>query len=68
MKIGFERTNDNSNWYLKTKKGKGILLSKFFVDDIIFGCQDTLCKAFVNEMKEECLERSSSLWVCKYIR
>ena len=31
MKIGFERTNDNNNLYLKTKKGKGILISKFFV-------------------------------------
>ena len=24
VKIGFERTNDNNNLYIKTKKGKGI--------------------------------------------
>ena len=53
MKIGFERTDDNNNLYLKIEKGKGILLSKFFVDDIIFGGQDNLCKAFANEMKKE---------------
>lgn len=29
------------------------LLSKIFVDDIIFGYQDALCKAFTNEMKQE---------------
>ena len=33
------------------KKGKGILSSKIFVDNIIFGDLDTLCKAFANEMK-----------------
>ena len=29
------------------------MLSKIFVDDIIFGGQDVLCKAFANEMKQE---------------
>ena len=53
VKIGFERTNDNNNLYLKKLKGKCILLSKFCIDDIIFGGQDTLCKAFANEMKKE---------------
>ena len=53
MKIGFERTNDNNNLYMKTKKGKVILLSDLFFDDIIFGGQDALCKAFANEMKQE---------------
>ena len=53
VEIGFERTNDNNNLYMKTQKGKGILLSKIFVDDIIFGGQDTLCKSFANEMKKE---------------
>lgn len=38
---------------MKTKKGKGILLSGFFFDDIIFRGQDTLCNAFANEMKKE---------------
>ena len=48
MKIGFERIDDNNNLYIKTEKGKGILLSKFFVDDITFGGQDALCKDFAN--------------------
>ena len=52
VNIGFERTDGNKNLYLKIEKGKGILLPKFFVDDIIFGGQDTLCKTFANEMKK----------------
>ena len=52
VKIGFERIDDNNNLYLKIEKRKGILLSKIFVDDIIFGGQDILCKAFANEMKK----------------
>ena len=52
-KMIFERIDDNNNMYLKTKKEKSILLSKVFIDDIIFGGQDTLCKAFVNEMKKQ---------------
>ena len=38
---------------MKTDKGKGILLSKIFVDDIIFGGQDALCENFANQMKQE---------------
>lgn len=73
LKIEFERTDDNKNLYMKIEKGKGIFLSKICVDDIIFGGQDDLCKDFANHMKQEfkrrlCLERSSSLWVCKYTR
>ena len=52
VKIGFEKTDDNNNLYLKTEGGKGILLAEIFVDDIIFGGQDGLCKAFANEMKK----------------
>ena len=37
VKIGFERIDDKKNLYLKIEKCKGILLSKNFVDDIIFG-------------------------------
>ena len=48
VKNGFERTDDNYNLYIKTEKGKGILLSGIFVDDIIFGGQDVLCKDFAN--------------------
>ena len=53
MEIGFERIDDNNNLYLKIEGGKGILLATFFFDDIIFGGQDGLCKAFANEMKKE---------------
>ena len=35
VKIGFERTDDYNNLYMKTEKGKGILLSEIFVDNII---------------------------------
>ena len=37
----------------KQKKGKDILLSRIFVDDIIFGGKDALCKDFSNQMKHE---------------
>ena len=53
VKIGFEKTDDNNNLYLKTKGGKWILLAEIFVDDIIFGGQNALCKIFKNEMKKE---------------
>ena len=36
VNIGFERIDDNSNLYIKAKEGKDILISKIFVDDIIF--------------------------------
>ena len=42
-----------NNLYLKTKKGKRILLTKIFFDDIIFGGQDTLCKIFSWELMSE---------------
>ena len=44
MKIGFEKNDDNNNLYIKTQKGKGIFLSKIFVDDIIFGGQHDLLR------------------------
>ena len=53
VRIEFQRTSDNSNLYTKKEKGKGILLSKIFVDDIIFRGQDALCKDFANQMKLE---------------
>jgi hypothetical protein len=53
VKIGFERSDNNKNLYMKIEKGKVILLSKIFVDDIIFGGQDALCKTFANEMRQE---------------
>ena len=51
VKIGFERTGDNINLYMKIDKDKGILISKIFVNDIRFGGQDALCKDFANQMK-----------------
>ena len=53
VKIGFERIDDNNNLYMKIDKDKGILISEIFVDDIIFGGQDALCKDFANQMKQE---------------
>ena len=53
LKIGFERIDDKKNLYIKKGKGKGILLFKFFVDDIIFGGKDALYKDFANQMKHE---------------
>lgn len=53
VKIGFVRTNDNNNIYLKTSSNNEILLSKTCVDDIIFGGREALCKSFADEMKKE---------------
>ena len=53
VKIGFERIDDTRNMYIKSEKGKDILISKIFVDDIIFGGKDTLCKDFADKMKYE---------------
>ena len=53
VKIGFERNEDNNNLYMKIDKGNGILISEIFVDDIIFGGQDALCKDFTNQMNQE---------------
>ena len=53
VKIEFERTDDNSNPYIKKEKRKDILISKIFVDDIIFGGKDVLCKDFSDQMKHE---------------
>ena len=36
VKIGFARTNDNNNLYLKSESESKILLAEIFVDDIIF--------------------------------
>ena len=72
VKIGFERTNDKKNLYIKIKKGKGILLSEIYADDIIFGGQDALCKDFTNQMNQEfeisMFGEIKFVWVCKSIR
>lgn len=44
VKIGFAKRNDNNNLYLKNESESKILLAEFFLDDIIFGGNDELCK------------------------
>lgn len=51
VKIGFQRTSEDSNIYLKSE-GDQILICEVFVDDIIFGGDDKMSHAFVDEMKE----------------
>ena len=53
VKISFERINDNNNLYLKNEKNNELLLCEIFVDDIIFGGREALCKSFPDEMKNE---------------
>ncbi|OYD06056.1 hypothetical protein CHM34_18345 [Paludifilum halophilum] len=53
MQIGFERTDDNSNMYIKSEEGKNIIVSEIFVDDIVFGGKEVLCKSFVEKIKHE---------------
>jgi hypothetical protein len=48
VKIGFEKTIDNNNLFIKEEKDKHVLISEIFVDDIIFGGKYTLCKDFVD--------------------
>ena len=48
VKMGFERIDDNNNLYIKSEKGKNILILEIFVDDIIVGGKDALCKDFSN--------------------
>ena len=38
---------------MKIDTEKGIMIFEIFVDDIIFGRQDALCKDFANQMKQE---------------
>ena len=51
--MGFERTDDNKNMYIKSEEGKDILVFEIFVDDIVFGGKEVLCKSFANKMKHE---------------
>ena len=52
MKISFSRKNDNNNLYLKNGKNNEVLLFEIFVDDIIFGGREALCKSFAGEIKK----------------
>ena len=53
VKIGFERIDENRNMYIKLEEGKDILISKIFVDDIIFRGKEVPRKYFSNKMKHE---------------
>ena len=53
VKIGFERIDDNNNMYIKSEKGKDIIILEIFVDDIIFGGKVILRKDFADKMKHE---------------
>ena len=46
-KTGFDITNDDTDMRFYP------LLAEIFVDDIIFGGKDSLCKYFANEMNKE---------------
>lgn len=52
VKIGFERTSEDSNIYLKSEEDQ-ILICEVFVDDIIFGGDDKMIHEFADEMKKE---------------
>lgn len=51
--VGFEKTNDNCNLYIKEGPQDKILLAEIFVDDIIFGGHEMLCKSITEEMMNE---------------
>lgn len=52
MKMGFSRTSDDNNIYLKYE-GDEILVSEVFVDDILFGGNDDMSNCFADGMKIE---------------
>ena len=49
LKIGFTKGNVDSNLYYKVTNDD-ILIMEIFVDDIIFGGEDGLCKEFSLKM------------------
>ena len=53
MNIGFQWIDENINMYIKLEEGKDILISKIFVDDIIFGGKEVLRKYFVDKIKHD---------------
>lgn len=52
MKLGYTKGNVDNNLYYKVTNDD-ILVIEVFVDDIIFGGEDGLCKDFANKMEEE---------------
>ena len=53
IRIGFQRTNDNSSLYIKEELDKKIVLLQIFVDDTFFTRNDDLCKYFSKEISKE---------------
>lgn len=53
IKIGFIRTSEDSNVYLKIEKDDRLLIAEVFVDDIIFYGNDEMSIAFADEMRIE---------------
>ena len=53
MRISFVRNSNNKNLNLKSDNEDKILISKIFVDDIIFGGLELLCKTFFDEIRKE---------------
>ena len=52
VKIGFEKTNYISNFYIKEGPQDKILIANIFVDDVLFMVYDNLCKSFFEEMRK----------------
>jgi hypothetical protein len=52
LKLGFNKGIADSNLYFKIDHDD-ILIVEVFVDDIIFGGSDGLCKKFAEEMQSE---------------
>lgn len=52
LKLEFRKGTIDSNLYFKIDHDN-ILIVEFFVDDNIFGRNDSLCKKFSNEMENE---------------
>jgi len=52
LKLGFSKGTTDSNLYFKINH-EDILIVEVFVDDIIFGGNECMCKAFADQMKSE---------------
>lgn len=52
LHLGFRKGNADNNLYLRTSED-GILIIEVFVDDIIFGDNNEMCKKFSKELENE---------------
>ena len=53
MRIGFITSSENNNLYLKSESKDKVLLAEIFVDNIIFGGNEMMCRSFANEMRKK---------------